>query len=39
MKPTRYQALQQAVDETFDVSSEQWQEINQRVEEIREQYE
>jgi len=34
MKPTRYQALKQAVDETFDVSPTQWDMIEDRVEEI-----
>jgi hypothetical protein len=35
MKPTRYEALRQAVDETFDISPEQWDSIDQRVEDIR----
>lgn len=27
MKPTRYEVLRQAVDETFDVSQAQWERV------------
>lgn len=35
MKPTRYDALRRAVDETLDVSEEQWDDIDERVKDIR----
>ena len=35
MKPTRYEALRQAVDETFDITPDQWDSTDQRAEDIR----
>lgn len=35
MKPSRYHALKRAVEEELSPSEEEWDEIDQRVEELR----
>jgi len=38
MKPTRYEALRQAVGEVLEVTDEDWEQIDEQVENIRTRY-